>query len=93
MPSCYPLPQWMRPRRCCHVQGDPPEDGDPDLRVYCCADADYRAVAKADAALIGVADAITYWCEEHAPPRTHVPMKLAVVGGVSTERPSKSRAK
>jgi len=80
MPSCYPLPDWMRPRRCCHVHGKEPEEGEADLRVWCRANADYRSVAKADAATVGAMDAVSYWCAEHAPPVTHVARKLAAVG-------------
>jgi hypothetical protein len=80
MPSCYPLPQWMRPRRCSHVSGEEPESDEPDLRVWCRAEADYRSVAKADAATVGATDAISYWCAAHAPAVTAVPLKLAAVG-------------
>ena len=87
MTSCYELPRWMRPRRCCHVQGKPPEDGEPDLRVWCRADADYRSVARADAATVGAVDAVSYWCAEHAPAVTVVPRKLAAAGAKATRTP------
>lgn len=76
MTSCYELPQWMRPRRCSHVQGEPPEDGEADQRTWCGREASYRSVAKADAALIGVGDTVAYWCAAHAPPVTVIPKKL-----------------